>query len=277
MASPKHLSTTALARLLGKESKELFLLLTSGGWIVKVDDHWQLTEKGKFEGGIYVNHPKYGEYMAWPESIHQHPLFALLPEAPLTATALGAKLGVPARLLNLILAECGWVKKALRGWLVTAMGKQLGGQQHESEQSGIPYVTWPESLLEHPRLLHSVAQIKGDIKDNTVLTLDGRIAKSSGWRRINNWLYLTGVVHAQDYPLALTPASLTADFYVPQIPLYVDYWPDQSDAAILARQLEKQSFYKKSQIPFVEIHDKDLPNLDELLARMLLRYGLAVY
>src|SRR5690606_40674662 len=59
----KHISTTALARLLAKESKELFILLTGGGWIIKVDNHWQLTEKGKFEGGVYVNHPKYGEYI----------------------------------------------------------------------------------------------------------------------------------------------------------------------------------------------------------------------
>src|SRR5690606_3485277 len=105
----KHLSTTALARLLGKESKELFVLLTSGGWIVKVDNHWQLTEKGKFEGGIYVNHPKYGEYIAWPESVSTHPLFMLLPEAPLTATNLGNKLNLPARLVNLVLAERGWI------------------------------------------------------------------------------------------------------------------------------------------------------------------------
>src|SRR5690606_42062796 len=87
----RHLSTTALARRMGKESKELFVLLTSGGWIVKVDDHWRLTEKGKFEGGIYVNHPRYGEYITWPEAIHQHPLFALLPEAPLTASNIGNK------------------------------------------------------------------------------------------------------------------------------------------------------------------------------------------
>ncbi len=55
--SDKHLSTTALAKSLNKESKELFILLAQGGWISKIDGHWQLTEKGKFEGGIYINHP----------------------------------------------------------------------------------------------------------------------------------------------------------------------------------------------------------------------------
>ncbi|RYZ82577.1 MAG: 4-alpha-glucanotransferase, partial [Moraxellaceae bacterium] len=89
--SEKHISTTALARQLHKESKELFVLLAQGGWMVKVDNHWQLTEKGKFEGGIYINHPKYGEYIAWPESVQDHPLLRLLPEAPLSATHIGNK------------------------------------------------------------------------------------------------------------------------------------------------------------------------------------------
>src|SRR5690554_7736957 len=67
--SHKHLSTTALARAIEKDSKELFILLANSGWIVKVDNHWQLTEKGRFEGGTYANHPKYGEYIVWPESL----------------------------------------------------------------------------------------------------------------------------------------------------------------------------------------------------------------
>jgi hypothetical protein len=128
----RHISTTALARLIGKESKELFILLTTGGWIVKVDNHWQLTEKGKFEGGIYVNHPKYGEYIAWPESIQHHPLLKLLPEAPLSASNLAHKWEIPARLVNLLLAEKGLIKKHIRGWLLTPKGKAMGGAQHEA-------------------------------------------------------------------------------------------------------------------------------------------------
>lgn len=272
----KHISTTALARLLGKESKELFILLTSGGWIVKVDNHWQLTEKGKFEGGIYVNHPKYGEYIAWPESIHQHPLFMLLPEAPLTATNLGNKLNLPARLVNLVLAERGWISRHIRGWLVTPQGKQLGGQQHESEQSGIPFVTWPETLLDNAALLNAAAQLRGEVADETP-TLDGRQVSSQAERMINNWLYVAGVVHACQYPLSLGEAELKCHFYIPAARLCIDYWPTSARASVLAEQLEKQALYKKYQVPFVELKDEDLPHLDEMLARALLRYGIAVY
>lgn len=272
----RHISTTALARLLGKESKELFVLLTSGGWIVKVDNHWQLTEKGKFEGGIYVNHPKYGEYIAWPESIHQHPLFMLLPEAPLTATNLGNKFKLPARQINLLLAERGWIARHIRGWLLTPQGKQLGGQQQESEQSGIPFVTWPETLLDSPVLLAAVAQLRGEAAEDRP-TLDGRRVGNQVERMINNWLYVAGVVHACNYRLQLNEASLECHFYIPAVRLCIDYWPANAQASVLATQLEKQALYKKYQVPFVELKDEDLPHLDEVLARALLRYGIAVY
>lgn len=272
----KHISTTALARLLGKESKEVFILLTNGGWIVKVDDHWQLTEKGKFEGGIYVNHPKYGEYIAWPESIQQHPLLMLLPEAPLTASTLGNKMKLPARLINLLLAERGWIKKHVRGWLLTDAGKRLGGQQHESEQSGIPFVTWPETLLDHSGLLAAVAQLRGEVATD-IPTLDGRQVNNPAERMINNWLYIAGVIHAYHYSLAFGEQSLEANFYIPAIALCIDYWPGSAQAADLAVQLEKQALYRKFQVAFIELKDEDLPHLDELLARSLLRHGIAVY
>lgn len=275
--SEKHLSTTALARLLGKESKELFVLLTGGGWIVKVDNNWQLTEKGKFEGGIYVNHPKYGEYIAWPESVHQHPLFALLPEAPLTATNLGHKLGLPARLINMLLAERGWIKKSVRGWLLTPVGKHLGGQQHESEQSGIPYVTWPETLLDNPRLIMGVAQINAEESVANLPTLDGRLVSNEAERRLTNWFYLAGVVCAQNYELSWCGETLVADFFIPEIQLCIDYWPSNSDAAGLAKQLEKQALYKKHKVNFIELRDEDLSQLDEILAKVFLKNGLAVY
>lgn len=275
--SEKHLSTTALARVLGKESKELFVLLTGGGWIVKADNHWQLTEKGKFEGGIYVNHPKYGEYIAWPESVYQHPLFALLPEAPLSATNIGHKLGVPARLVNLVLAERGWLKKNIRGWVLTPAGKQLGGQQHESEQSAIPYATWPETIIDNPRLLHAVAQLTAEGIDATLATLDGRVVSSSAARRIANWCYLTRVVCAQQYELIWGEESLIVDFFLPEIQLCIDYWPADSKADALAKQLDKQFLYKKYKVNFLELRAEDLPQLDDILAKVLMRSGLAVY
>lgn len=277
----KHISTTALARQMGKESKELFILLTSGGWIVKVDNHWQLTEKGKFEGGIYANHPKFGEYIAWPESIQNHPLFKLLPEAPLSATNLAHKWDVPARLVNLLLAEKGLIKRYVRGWQLTALGRSLGGQQHEAE-SGVPFVTWPETLLDEPDVIASYLQLVGDEPIANHSALDGHKVNNTMQRRVDNWLYLTRVIHARDYRLQWGLDFALADFYLPELSLCVECWADQLEqeqnrAAVIGEELEKHQLYKKHKVDFIEFRDENIHQVDEVLARELLRRGVAIY
>ncbi len=275
--SEKHISTTALARQLRKESKELFILLAQGGWIVKVDNHWQLTEKGKFEGGIYINHPKYGEYIAWPESVQDHPLLRLLPEAPLSATHLGTKVDLSARLINLVLAERGWIKKHIRGWLLTSRGKAIGGEQHISEQSGIPFVTWPETLLDNLQFLSSVGHIKGEVFSLSTKTLSGRLVGSQTAFAVENWLYLAGVHHANDYFLSAANEAVNVDFFLPELQLAIDIWGSEDNAAALSEKLVKQEFYKKYGYDFIELREETISQLDEVLAKQLLGYGLAIY
>jgi hypothetical protein len=280
--SEKHISTTALARQLHKESKELFLLLAQGGWMVKVDNHWQLTEKGKFEGGIYINHPKYGEYVAWPESVQDHPLLRLLPEAPLSATHLGNKVNLPARLINLLLAERGWIKKHIRGWLLTPRGKEMGGEQHFSEQTGIPYATWPETLLDNFLWVDSIAGISGasfqqDQNQKIFKALSGHSVNSREELIVENWLYIAGINHSRNYSLQQCNEIITADFFLPELQVCIDIWGASDNAAALADQLNKQEFYKKYGYDFIELHDETIAQVDEILAKQLLHFGLAVY
>ncbi len=277
----RHISTTALARLIGKESKELFVLLTTGGWIVKVDNHWQLTEKGKFEGGIYVNHPKYGEYIAWPEAIQHHHLLKLLPEAPLSATNLAHKWDIPARLVNLLLAEKGLISRYVRGWQLTERGKKLGGQQHEAD-SGVPFVTWPETILDDPELIAALLQIVGDDRVDTHPTMDGHSVNNAMQRRIDNWLYLTRTSHARDYRLQWGVEYAIADFYIPELGLCVECWADQlgqeqNRAAVIGDELEKHQLYKKYKVAYIEFRDENIHQVDEILAREMLRRGVAIY
>lgn len=279
--SDKHLSTTALAKSIGKESKELFVLLAQGGWIKKQEGHWQLTEKGRFEGGIYLNHPKYGEYIAWPENIKQHPLLKLLPEAPLSATQLGQKWELPARLVNFVLAERGLIKKYLHGWLLTEKGEDLGGQQHEAEQSGIPYVTWPESLLQENWVEDYLNQLHAKDFQFPVRSLDGHIVDSAIQLRIDNWLYLAAVPHAHSYKIEVEDKKLVADFYLPHQALCIECWGDVSEknsaAQSILDDLEKQKQYREYPIAFIEVKDESMTQLDERLARELFKRGMAVY
>ncbi len=279
--SEKHLSTTALSKLMGKETKELFVLLAQGGWIIKVDDHWRLTEKGRFEGGTYINHPKYGEYIAWPESVQQHPLLKLLPEAPLTATNLGHKWDLPARLVNLLLAEKGLINHHIRGWLVTEKGKHLGGHQQFAEQSGIPYVTWPEVIQDDPYLLEALQQLRGEAPGDRP-ALNGHRVNNPVQRRIDNWLYLARIVHARNYTLHWAQDQLVADYFIPQAQLCIECWGDelareQNRAAVISNDLEKHALYQKHKVDFIEFRDENIHQIDEILARELLKRQIAVY
>ena len=66
----KTLSTTALSKELGLTSKELFDKLVELNLIYRKDDKWQLTTKGKEEGGKIISNEKYGDFIAWPEDFN---------------------------------------------------------------------------------------------------------------------------------------------------------------------------------------------------------------
>ncbi|WP_339616184.1 4-alpha-glucanotransferase [uncultured Gilvimarinus sp.] len=274
----KHLSTTALARAIGKDSKELFILLANSGWIVKVDGQWHLTEKGRFEGGTYANHPKYGEYIVWPESLRQHSVLRLLPDAPLSARNLSQKLNLPARLVNLLLAERGWIKRHVHGWHLTERGEALGGQQHVSDSTAIPFVTWPESLLENPQLKLAAQQLSSSATTCT----DGHPSGSAGRALIDNWLYVAGLTHAVDYTLVLPGSAggterLTVDFYLPQHQIAIVYWGKPAGPGELAEHLDAREKLKTAHFSIIEIEYDQLNNLDEMLARELMQHSIAVY
>ena len=155
MGNEKRLSTTAIAKQVSMSTKEMFSLLAGYAWIEKKDDSWELTELGKEIGGEYVTHPKYGKYIAWPDSIVSQMGFDGDGEQEgeagdvLSATALGRKLGMSAQRVNHIFSEIGWIEKALKGWRLTEQGVNVGGIQKEHPKSGVPYVNWPESIVEN--------------------------------------------------------------------------------------------------------------------------------
>ena len=66
---PKHVSTSALSRNHGMNSKQLFERLQKAGLIIRKDDAWALTELGESSGGTYKTHARYGKYIAWPETL----------------------------------------------------------------------------------------------------------------------------------------------------------------------------------------------------------------
>ena len=84
------------------------------------------------------------------------------PAALLSSTKLGERLKLPARRVNLLLAELGWIEKHIKGWRVTDQGRKVGGIQKEARQTGIPYAVWPAAVVGHKVLREAVREARGE-------------------------------------------------------------------------------------------------------------------
>lgn len=213
----KYYSTTALSKEMQLSVKEVFSILETNGLVIREENNWVLTQQGKNKGGTIKNHPRYGNYIAWMESIKSDPMFdSKNPENKiLTATTVGNHFGITKFRINPILSELGLVQKGIKGWHVTELGKNLGGIQFEYDKTGIPYVCWSEGILNNKRINEFIKEIKGESiqveqsnKDETSIlgfrdkfeakhrAADGHYVRSKAEMLIDNWLYMSEIVHA---------------------------------------------------------------------------------
>lgn len=218
----------------------------------------------------------------------------------LSSTRLGERLNLPARRVNLLLAELGWIEKHIKGWRITDQGKKIGGIQKEARQTGIPYAVWPSSVLDSKVLQAAVKESRGDVTavdppttvpapsmaappttndfrsrfPATHRTTDGHLVRSRAEMLIDNWLYMQQIAHAYERKLPIEE-DVYCDFYLPAGKVYIEYWGMEKDAAYAARMQEKKAVYAKHGLGLIELTDSDILNLDDVLPRLLLKHGIS--
>lgn len=288
----KLISTTALSKKHELTSKALFDIFVSLDWLERVDNKWALTVTGLSQGSSYRSSKQYGKYIVWPEDIKFD-----IPDAEtlITATALGKNFAVSAQKLNFILSEIGWAKKGDlgKGWIATDQGLKIGAIQAEDAKSGVPYIRWPISIAKNKALISTIAEIKGDpvVVETTTHSeiselrdkfpakhraTDGHFTHSKAEMLIDNWLYMFEIVHAYERKLPIEE-DVYSDFYIPTGKVYIEYWGNENDTKYLHRKRIKQGIYKKYGFNLIELEDKDVQNLDDILPRMLLKFGVQTY
>ena len=291
--SVKKISTTALAKLYNITPKEMFVQLLNLGLIEKKGDVWSLTNQGLEKGGKFVNSQRFGKYITWPENIS---LDVKPNEKLISSTIIGKKYNISANKINFLLSELGWVYKGLKGWLTTPQGIRQGGIQDEDKKSGIPYVRWPESILDNKILLNSVEQLSGvKFSEEPVVektteeekwfrekfvakhrATDGHFVRSKAEMLIDNWLYMAEIVHAYERKLPVEE-DVYCDFYIPTGKVYIEYWGYEEDSKYIKRKELKKEIYQKYGFNLIELKDKDVQNLDDILPRLLLKHGIQAY
>ncbi|MFT5484620.1 MAG: hypothetical protein ACI9GW_003287 [Halieaceae bacterium] len=274
----KKLSTSALARALDLPAQQLFATLQDAGWIKRIDSGWALTGKGEFEGGSYQDSPRFGRYIQWPESLRQHALISSVEaRQKLTATGVARCFKLHARSVNRAFAEMGLQQHTLLGWELTRRGTRYGGLQEESENSGALYISWPRDIVDDSiirRELEFLTHFEPESGDGQRFTSrDGHLLDTQLELHVCNWLYLAQLVHAHKRRLPVEE-DLRADFYLPQVGVYIECWLEDEPHLRLTDKLAKQEVCGKLQLDYIDVHERDIHRLDEVLGRRLHEKGL---
>lgn len=213
----------------------------------------------------------------------------------LSSTKIGKAIGLPNQRVNLVLAELGWIEKFIKGWKVTPQGERIGGATRTS-QKGIPYVVWPAAILKNRVFRESATDVAGEppeeaptapaeptgtpaVEDGRLRfpakyrAADGHYVRSRAELSIDNWLYMQGIVHAYERKLPIEEDAY-CDFYLPDKKVFIEYWGMEKDPRYAARKEEKRALYTRYALNLVELADVELENLDDNLARLLIRFGV---
>ncbi len=220
-------------------------------------------------------------------------------EEMLTATKIGQELGISGQKLNLLFNELGWTYKPRhgKGWMATKQGKRQGSKARKIQSSGVPYLVWPEKITKSRILRRAVADFKGEAvpKSNSNTTssdtsdyddfrkkypanyrcMDGHYVRSRAEVMIDNWLYTNGIAHAYERKLPIE-SDVYSDFYIKAGNVYIEFWGMESDEKYIKRKAIKQKEYSDNEFNLIELNDKDLNHLDDILPRKMLQYGINV-
>lgn len=152
-------------------------------------------------------------------------------------------------------------------------------------------MVWPDGILTNNLLKNSINEVLGveptetpkpkkqdDFREKfkaTLRTMDGHYVRSKAEMLIDNWLYMAGIVHAYERKLPIEEDAY-CDFYLPQGKVYIEYW-GLEDKKYTDRKKQKKAIYKKYNFSLLELTEKEVKNLDDILPKMLLEYGIQTY
>lgn len=214
----------------------------------------------------------------------------------LGATKLGEHFGLKPARVNNILHELGWIFQEKKGWSPTPLATAAGAVGRVYSKNGIPYVVWPQSILEHKIFKEAVQSYRGenaaaankppdpdDFRAKFPATFranDGHMVRSKSEVVVDNYLYACGIVHAYERKVPVEE-ELYCDFYLPRQRdggggVYIEYWGLENDPKYRRRKEQKIALYQNHGLSLIELTDKEVANVDDHLPRLLRPFGINV-
>ncbi|WP_282141016.1 hypothetical protein [Cytobacillus oceanisediminis] len=200
----------------------------------------------------------------------------------LSTTALSKECNKPVKEVFDLLTKKKFIKRVNDIWVLTEKGKQCGGIQRNHAVHG-GYIAWKRELIlkEVENLQEAAPKERTDdgIESGfrgkfmpTHRTADGHYVRSRAETLIDNWLYMSGIVHAYERKLPIEEEAY-CDFYLPKEKIYIEYWGLENDESYLERKKAKLDLYSKYGFRLIELNDKDITNLDDTLPSKLLKFN----
>ena len=198
-----------------------------------------------------------------------------------STTVLAKVHGLSAKELFAKFSELGYIERHANRWKLTALGKTMGGEYREAEHHA-EYIVWPEHVeistgVDAPEV--SSAQDKIGFREKYPAnhrSVDGHMVRSKAEMLIDNWLYMAGVVHAYERKLPIEE-PVYCDFYIPEGKVFIEYWGSEKDTRYLTRKRTKIDIYQRYNLHLIELDDRDVQNLDDVLPELLLKYKVQTH
>lgn len=97
------------------------------------------------------------------------------------------------------------------------------------------------------------------------------MVRSKAEQLIDNWLYHKGIVHAYERRVPIEE-EVYCDFFIPiGQKVWIEYW-GSDEAGYLRRKEIKKKFYAEHKKNLIELTDKDVANLDDIMPIKLRKY-----
>jgi hypothetical protein len=153
----------------------------------------------------------------------------------------------------------------------------------KAQDNPIKPVNAPSSKVSETRQTYDPQQTyhvnnsaKTDFEDKyppTYRTEDGHWVRSRAEVIIDDWLYSHNIMHA--YERKLPGGNYRCDFYIPCGNVYIEFW-GLVDEKYLASKATKSEIYRNNTLKLIELFDKDLSRLGDILPDLLRKHKVPV-
>lgn len=163
-------------------------------------------------------------------------------------------------------------------------------------QNGSPYVIWSESILKNKSLLNSINAATGKSYEDEAMsnnqtfdtdefrkkheakyrTQDGHRVRSRAEAMIDDYLYNNGVAHAYERRLPGIDEEVISDFYIPAGKVFIEFWGMEENEKYQERKKKKLTIYADNNFNLIEMNDKDIETIDDVLPRKLKKFGVKI-